>query len=458
MPNAYLNKRVAEYRALTEKIQAAQTKAAEGDKGLSEEEFRAVQTDVDAANVIFKEIETLSEHEQRAAAVGTLAASLGTEDGGQAAEGTEGGVRSAGTTTTPRDPGHFRAVKDGGVNSWFHDMVHVRENPTNQGDSGQRLAEHQNFMRATTPMARAVTQSSGGVGLIPPKWLMDEYLVMGRQVRIIGNLVRRIPLGQDPRPLILPKQTAQVDQNLTAQTTEGTNNAGWGADRFTTNKDTLTPESDAAFQDVSRQLLDAGTPAADVLIMQDFRGAWDTKVENGVCASIIAGGTTAFTLANEAAVTTALTATATGAPLFNDVIDAETAVAGALYGPADITTMNYGRFGQFRKATDLNGRRLMPTARYNPQNSEGSLGNTLVGDIEGTDGYATTGFGTKGTTYPDTIAVFRSSAVLLGESDLFDFRYEQVVGPSAVRMGIWGYWGCLVRVAAAVQLIKVTAA
>lgn len=467
MPNAYLEKRKADYRALSEKIQKAQDDAAKADKGLTEEEFRAVKADVDAAKALATEIEELTEHEVRAAKVGELAASLSSGEDGDGEpdaddETKDSGHRSA-TTTRQRDPGHYRSIKERGQHSFFSDMFNARSERGHQPDPDavRRLAENQAYMRA-------VTTAGGALGIIPPKWLTDEYLKMGRQGRVVANLVRRLPIGDDPRPIVLPKQTAQVDPNLTAQTAEGTNNAGWGTDRFTTNDDTLTPVAEAAFQDVSRQTLAASTPNADVLIMQDLHDAWDLAMEKLVCTAITTGGTAFFTFATDYSVA-AGTATATqfnyvvggtggGSAAINQAIDAQTAVANALYGPADIAVMNYSRFGKFRKLVDVNGRPYMPVSRYNPQNAAGALGNVMVGDIEGVDAYGTNGI--PGTSVPSSekFAILRSQAVLFAESDLLEFTYDQVVGPSSVRMGIWGYAGALARVPAAIQVFTVTAA
>lgn len=471
MSKAYLDKRMAEYRALSEKIEAAQKGfEAEGAAAPTEDQVRAVKADVAAANLIAEEITALSEHETRAKAVGELAAKLTAGDGtgGERTEdgtgdGTDGGVRSAGgTTTTPRDPGHYRSVKERGRYSFFADIFNARTERGHQPnpDAVKRLTEHMAHMRA-------VSMGGGALGIVPPKWLTDEYLKMGRQGRVVANLVRRLPLGDDPRPIVLPKQTAQVDANLTTQTTEGTNNAGWGTDRFTTADDTLTPVAEAAFQDVSRQTLAASVPSADVLIMQDLHDAWDLAMEKLVCTSIV-GGTAFTTFATDYSVA-AGSATATqfnyvvggtggGSAAVNAVIDAQTAVANALYGPADIAVMNYSRFGKFRKLVDANGRPFMPVSRYGPQNAAGALTNVMVGDIEGVDAYGTNGIAGGAVPSAEKFAVLRSQAVMFAESDVMEFTYEQVNGPSNVRMGIWGYAGALLRVPAAVQVFTVTAA
>lgn len=434
--NPYLVKLREQYRSLQTSIEQIQNRAVSETRDLSEDELKAITGSAKEAESKAEQIRALTEQEQRNLQVGKLASDLENaveetrSNAGQGQRGSQGNAY-----TRDRDPGHYRAVKDGGKHSFFRDLFLAgsKKDP----ESVRRLEEHQ----------RAVTQSSGGTGILPPKWLTDEYQAMGRQTRTLSELVRRIPLGDDPRALILPKQTAQVDANLVTQTTEGANTAGWGADRFTTNDSTLTPATYAAYQDVSRQLLNASDPAADALIMGDLHGAWDTKMEGIVGAAVVAGGTTAATFAT-------LTLFKTNAAGIDAVVDAQTAVAGDLRGPADIAAMSYFSFGAFRKMKDGNNRPLMPVSRYNPQNARGSLGNVLVGDIEGVDAYGTVGI--VRAVNVETIAVMRSQAVLFAESDLLEFSYDQVVGPASIRMGVFGYAGVLVRNPIGVQLIVIT--
>lgn len=427
MANAYLDGLREKFDAAHKTITDVQDRAVEESRDLTEAELRSV-TDLGAqGKLIAEQIAPLAEIENRSAQVSKLTANVfgATE------------VRTSSTSTQDRDPGHYRSESEGGDQSFFAD--HYRANVLHDQASARRLDEH----------SRSVNQSPGGAGIVPPKWLTDEYLALGRQHRAVANAVRHIPLGRDPRPMVLPKQTVGSDANILTQAAEGANTSGWGADAFTTAIDTLTPVTKSAYQDVSRQLLDGSTPAVDALIFADLRAAWDQVVEGLVCSAILAGGTaTGTTFANEAAFSAAAAA-------IDAVVDAQTAVAGDLRGPADLAIMNYRRFGAHRKLKDSTGRPLMPVSRYGPQNATGALDNLLVGDIEGVDAIGTAGVPTA---YAEKYAVLRRSAVILAESDLLEFSYEQVGGPSSIRMGIWGYVGTLVRNPKSVSVLTVTAA
>ncbi|OXM73083.1 MULTISPECIES: phage major capsid protein [Amycolatopsis] len=424
MPNPYLVRLREQHDALRSSIEGLQTRAAEGNRDLTEDELRSVTEQATQLRTLSEQIEQLAEVETRSRRVGELASSLDGDAGEQQNLGGE--QHRSRTTTRDRDPGHYRSEKDGGERSFFAD--HYRAKVLRDPEAQKRLDEHM----------RAVTQASGGAGIIPPKWLTDEYQGLARAKRLIADRVRHVSLGRDPRPLILPKQTAGTDQNITAQTTEGQNNAGWSADRFATDKDTLTPAAYSASQIVARQLIDASSPAADSLIMGDLRAAWDAKVESLVCAAILAGGTAVATPVDLTDEVAALDA----------VIDAQTEVAEDKRGSADLVALTPSQFGSFRKLRDTTNRPLMPVSRYNPSNATGALGNVLVGDIEGSDAYASMGFADN-----TKFAVLYSQAVYLAESDLLDFTYEQNVGPADVQMGIWGYVGVLVRNPGSVQVL-----
>jgi HK97 family phage major capsid protein len=446
-------KRAEEYRAAN----AAVIKKAEDEsRGLTADELTSVTETGVKLDGELRAIKFNVDEAVRAKAVADLAVSTTDSNGGEldeggssaAGEGGEGGAVRSASSTSPRDPGHYRAAKERGPgHSWYTD--HFRAHHMGDTNAIKRLTEYDTFSGV-----RAVTQASGGVGTVQPKWLIEEFAALARAQRVVANLVRQVPLGDDPRALNMGRQTVGVDANITNQTTEGVNNGGWGADRFTTADDTLTPVARAVWQDISRQFLVAGNPATDTLVTEDIAAAWNAAVESYVCATIAAGATDSGVIfANEAAFSSI--ASGVSAAL-NGVITAQGAVAADKRGQADITVMNARRFTDFRKLRDTTGRALMPVERYAPQNASGAMGNSLVGDAEGTSAYLSFGF--DNTTYPEKYYTARGQAIYLAESNKYDFQYDQIVGPAAVRMGTFGYVGAMVRFAAEVQFMTVTAA
>jgi len=350
---------------------------------------------------------------------------------------------ASGWYTRDRDPGHYRSVKDGGRLSFFGDIfaahVHGSEAAT------KRLAEHH---RAALPVYfqqdRAVTTGSGGTGLIAPHWLVQEYAEITRQARLLANRVRNIPLGGDYRPLTLPKQTAGTDSNVAVQTTEGTNNAGWGTDAYTSNVDTVTPKPYAAYQDVSRQMLSMGVPAIDELIFADMRSVLDFKIETLVANTMLAAAVAGDTIPSDSSGTASASfllgpGVATGA-----VIDAMITAWSNRNLPPDIITSSIPRFGKFRKLVDSAGRSLMPVSQYPNFNANGQVDGTVQGTFEGLDFLPTAGMG-AGSTGPEKFLIARSADTILFTDDILQFEFDQVVGPSNIRLGIWSYAACITR-------------
>ena len=103
-------------------------------------------------------------------------------------------------------------------------------------DASHRLAEHN----------RALTTGVAGAGGVPPHWLAEEFDALARQGRGIANAVRNIPLGDDLRPITLPRQTAGTDGQIAQQATENTHPGE--ADAWTSTTDVVTPKPFAGLQ------------------------------------------------------------------------------------------------------------------------------------------------------------------------------------------------------------------
>src|SRR5690554_7008261 len=64
---------------------------------------------------------------------------------------------------------------------------------------------------------------------------------------------------------------------------------------------------------------------------------------------------------------------------------------------------------------------------------------------------------TEGVDVDDEFAAVRSSDVILFESNMLRFRYEQPQGPQTIKLGIWAYTAVLVRYGSApVKRVAVT--
>lgn len=421
--NPYLKAKRAQYAALRAAIEGLQNRAADHDNGdgtkgrsLSEQEAELVRSQDEQGKKIYDEIIALTEIDQRNRKLDELSAeTLDNRDVKNRA--------GSGTEAKDRDPGHYRSAAENGQNSFFGDMYRAHANR----DEGaqRRLSEH----------SRALDTGGEGVGLVAPHWMTEEFETLARQGRRMANAVRNIPLGDDVRPITLPRQTTGTDAVVAEQAAE--NDPVPGTDAWDSDVHIVTPKPTTGKQTVSRQMVDMSTPAVDQLIFQDLMEVYDDKVETKVCTAIVtAAGTTIGTFATEAAFDAAGAAS-------DSVVDLAIAVRQARKRPGDVLWMNVRRWGEFLKLKDTTGRPLIPLESAGPMNVIGVGEAAVDGRIHGLGVIASDGFGTTG--YPESYGAMKASDTVLFESNLLRFRYEEQAGPESIVLGIWGYTGVIVR-------------
>lgn len=435
MPNPYLVRLREKYDGLKNGIEGLQTRAAEEGRDLTEDELRSISDQAEQAKTLATQIEDLTEVETRNAKVAEMAASL--SDDNDPDTTTSSGVRrrSSNTTARDRDPGHYRSVTEGGEHSFFGDLYRAKAN--SDEDAARRLVEHN----------RALSTGTQGTGVVPPKWLTEEFEMIARQGRRLP--VREIPLGDDPRPITLPKQTAGTEAAVNEQANE--NDALTVVDAYDTDVDTVTPKPLAGKQTVSRQMVDMSNPAIDQLIYGDLLEVFSDKVEAKVGAALItAAGTPVTTFALEAS-------DWTDAAALNSVIDLGIAVRNARKRNADVLAMAVSRYGRFLKLRDADGRPLIANPNQGQAVNVAGVGSVQVdGVIEGFGVVATDGIPF---TYPESYLAYRAADQLLFTSSVLRFRFEEVSGPESIVLGIWGYTAFISRQATkSVKRAEITAA
>ena len=442
--SAVLTRRREEFRTVHERARGVvETAAGENDgagRDLTEAELAAVTADRERAEALSEEIEQLVEDELRAARVAAGYAEIGapteTENAGGQGEHERTEHDTSGTTAQDRDPGHYRSAAEGGEHSFFTDLVRAREGDE---ESARRLQEHN----------RALSTTVSGAGIVPPRWLTQEYEALARQGRVVADMVRHIPIS-DPTPMTLPRQTAGTDAVLAEQATENTHPSE--TDAFATTTDVVTPKPTSGIQVVSRQMIDATNPAVDALIYGDMLSVYNRKIEDKTTAALVtAAGAAAATIASDATNFTAAAAE-------DAITDAAIAVWNARKLPADALAMRISRWGRFMKFRDKTGRRLYP-AEGEMVNISGRGSVQVPGSVGGMGVAATDGLGIGGVTYPENILVFRSGDTILFEGSVLRFRYEEIAGPESVKLGVWAYSAVIVRQAASsVRRVQITAA
>lgn len=447
--NPYLLALRAKYDALRKSIDGLQTRAATDKRDLTAQEKQLIESQGEEGKTLLSEIETLTEIEVRNAKHAEFAAQVAaatqaagpdvapTTGTGGTDNTIDGLEKVGGASAIDRDPGHYLRS---GKHSFFADIYKAKE-----GDEAAktRLGQHQTHQLR----AAGLTTGANGPGTVAPKWLTDEFAEIARQGRALANVVRNIPLGDDPRPMTLPKQTAGTDSVVLEQTNE--NDAVAETDAWDSDVDTVTPKPTSGAQKVSRQMLDMSSPAIDSLIYADLLAAYNLKVEKKVAAAITAAGLTGSALAGEEG-STPVTDPNHYARM---AVRAATAVRQNRKLAANIFAMSVGRHGEFIDLRDTTGRPLVP------DESVGAGMNILgVGSVNVDGRYRTLGMvATEGMLSDAQFAAIRSSDVLLFESNLLRFRYEEIYGPQAVKLGIWAYTAVLVRYGSApVKIVNVT--
>lgn len=456
--NAYLIAAREKYAGIRNSVSSLQTQAATEKRDLNEVELELVRKQGDAMEALAKEIDALTAIELRDAKVDKAAADLSAAQaaatnasqpgdagalGGQGTPEVRGAIpgQPLGATTNLRDPGHYMR---GNGNSFFGDIVRARE--SGDTEAVRRLGEH----GAYQTRAAGLTTGSNGPGVVPPKWLVDEFAEIARQGRALANMVRNIPLGDDPRPMTLPKQTAGTDSVILAQTNE--NDALTATDVWDSDVDTVSPKPIAGAQVVSRQMIDMSNPAIDQLIYSDMLSAYNLKIEKLVGAAITAAGTSGggAALAAQEGDTVPVTAQAHYA---RQAVKAAIQVRKNRKLGANLFAMSVGRYGEFLDLRDTTGRPLVP------EDSPGQAMNVMgIGSVNVDGRYRGLAIvATEGMLNDLEFAAVRSTDVLLFESDMLRFRYEEVLGPQSIKLGVWAYSALLVRYGnAPVKLVDIT--
>jgi HK97 family phage major capsid protein len=433
-PSPYLLQLRGQYDAHAEAVRVVQTQAAEHKdaegkivgRDLTADEVRSVEVATVAMTELAPKVQATHDTELRNATIAGLAADI---DDAPVEGAPVGQARTAGqvvgtASTALRDPGHYRSEAAGGQLSFFADQY--RSQVHRDDAATARLAETENHLRA------GLASGTEGVGMVAPKWLTDRFELILRQGRDLANAVQNIPLGSDPRPMTVPKQTVGTTTVVAQQAAE--NDAVAVTDQFDSDVDTITPMVTAGSQVFSRQFLDMATPAIDLLLMNDLVANYNLQIEKRVGAAMItAAGTAVATFANEAAFLGA----APAVPAIDAIIDTSLAIRAGLYAPADILAMGTARLGKFKKLKDTAGRPLLPLegGTMNVYGSANAV--NIEGRIEGLGVIATEGVNVG--TYPESILVARGADTWLFEGNMMRFRYEEVSGPQSIRVGIWNY-------------------
>jgi hypothetical protein len=274
---------------------------------------------------------------------------------------------------------------------------------------------------------RAMGTTATGPGVIPPRWLFEEFAIIAHGARPWADTLRKVGID-NANPVNLGKQVTP-GATVAAQSPEG-NPAADGS--FNANVITTNPVTYTGKVDVSRQLVDGSNPAIDGIIYADCMGAYNEAVETAVVNAF-----EALTAPSGLAAVIAYP----GTPAYGNLPDAFTDAGASIIkrrkAPPRVVFMSSGAWAFLAKQKDTQGRPLITTGQHGPVNAYG-LGDAVIyshiaGEVNGLQCIP------SWAGVDNHIYVLKADDSLLLESSTFNFRYEEVLGPSAVRLGVWGY-------------------
>jgi HK97 family phage major capsid protein len=313
-------------------------------------------------------------------------------------------------------------------NSFIADAFRAQFN--NDFEARERLARHQQEER----IERRDVTSSNFAGLIVPQYLTDLAAPFARAGRPLADVARKHALPGDGLTLSISKVTTGT---AVADQTEG------AAVQETNMDDTkldISVVTIAGQQNVSRQAIERGTNV-DSLVMADLVSAYHTKLDNNVCAELLASAGQSVTYTD---------ASPTVAELYPKLLDAVQKIQTTFFGGPNVIVMHPRRLAWILAALDSSNRPLAVPTPNGPMNAISTGSN---GVVYGNSGYSIAGFPvltdanisiTQGAgTNEDTIFIGNTQELHLwedGSGEPMMLRFEQPKAAELdVTMIVYGY-------------------
>jgi HK97 family phage major capsid protein len=346
----------------------------------------------------------------------------------------------------------FREV-DGTFRSFFRDLYREK-----QGDyaAASRIAKHSR--EVAIEQRAAISTSSGGVGLVPPQYLLDDLATFARSSRPFADALGPRPLPETGMTFNVPRVTTGA---LAAVKTEG---SAVQVGSAVTDYLSFSVNTVAGLQDISRELLDRSDPATDQVLGQDLSADYAKKLDT----QLLNQTTNGITLLTGTNAVTYTQASPTAITLYPKFAAAISAVWTNRFAAPDLIVMHPRRWAQLLGGTDSTGRPLvLPDTGAGVQafnlmsRGDGSTPQGLVGQIQGlpvvVDPNIVTNLGAG--TNQDTIIVTRRADQLFFEVGTPTVAVETGVlsGNLQVRIYAYGYFAfTFARYAAATSIIDGT--
>ena len=261
--------------------------------------------------------------------------------------------------------------------------VEARSNP--------RLAKN---LAAAQREARAATNTAltGGGDLVPPLYLIDQWVPAFRPGRIIAGRIRNMELPAGTDSVNLPKISVGTVANYQGAAVVGTN-AGLSSTDLTTANISAPVNTYYGQLEASLQLLEQSPVSGgmDQVIFQDLQAAYDYKLDSDLLAGAGTGGQHQGILTYAAGVAGSVTYTGAAATaftakggVFTSVVSAVNSIETSRYASPTALWVHPRRANAMAVAVDSAGRPLFVKNSNGPFNTVGNQDNTNV--AQGVDG------------------------------------------------------------------------
>lgn len=312
--------------------------------------------------------------------------------------------------------------RPGGEFSFVRDAYNARFN----GDEAA-AARFNKWQRQLAAFAVDGTRANNPE-VIPPGYRGDLLVEPDVPSRPIGSRLRTINLT-DATPFAVPIRGAAA---VVGDHVEGTAHVASGT--LTVDTVAVTPKAVSGAYEISRELIDSSNPAIDQLAWRSILEEYDAKAEAYTWARIIAAQTDLAGATKIAALT----------PVASIDTDPEyraqlLAFWGARNKPASFAAVGLEMFTKIDGFADSTGRPLYP--EINPANASGNATSSDVEyglNVRGVPHVLSNAGGVNGA---DQSLLIRSDDILLGESGVRQFRFEEVSGPGIIKLALWAYIG-----------------
>lgn len=273
------------------------------------------------------------------------------------------------------EPLTYRRASEGGQYSFFRDVYAAS---VGDFEAQTRLQRHTREMAALGVEQRAITTSSGGPGLVPTVYFQELIAKFARAGRPFADAIGGRPLPPDGVSFQIPRVTTG---STTAVTSEGSgvNDSSPVTDDITLALNTVTGKVD-----MSRQLAERSTPAADELIGQDLAADYAKQLDTQLLTQATNG------ILNLSGTNSSTTSTATVVSLYAKLADATQLIWTNAFVAPNLIVMHPRRWAAVLAAVDSSNRPLVvPSVDDAIQifNAFGATGNKvpqgLVGTMQG---------------------------------------------------------------------------